>query len=696
MTDLASQFLADTGGVTPAQGGSAQPSLQGLAAQFMADAAAMPQAARQEAAPQQRSLGKEAARQVGLTARAGVSGVSALPAMLGDALNTGINYGIRGVNSVAGTTIPELQMPSQVVQQGLDAVLPQPENARERVVQDVASAMAGVAPSVAAGKAISAAATPTARAIGQALQTAPGMQIAAGAGAGAGSGMAREEGLGPGWQLGAALLGGTGGVLAGSGLTAAARAAGSKLAPSPTISPAAAASRAEAGVDRVIRDLGPQARQSFAGNADELTARVAQTIEQNPALDPAAAMRAQDFRTLGIDPTLGQVTRDPLQYAGEQNIRGVRGVGDALANRFNQQNTQLQQALNGLVGNPSDAFQAGNSIVGALRSIDDTMAGQVREAYAAARASAGKDLDVPLQGLAQDYAGVLKDFAEKIPGGVKNQFEELGLTAGTQRKTFSIENAERVLQVINANRSNDPATNVALDKLARGVKDAILSADDQGGVFAPARRLAAERFALQERVPALEASASNSINADDFVRKFVVGGKTDQVTAMAELLRKSAPGAFAEARDQLGGQLALKAFGENVAGDAPFKPAAFAQQMRAFGPAKLAGFYTPQELEQLNAIGRVGAYMNAFPAAAPVNTSNTASAIGSLLGAGVKKIPYVGGLVENAQNRMFVERALAARLAEAAQQAGGQPSATQRSLGALLLNSAPRTPSGNP
>jgi hypothetical protein len=57
--------------------------------------------------------------------------------------------------------------------------------------------------------------------------------------------------------------------------------------------------------------------------------------------------------------------------------------------------------------------------------------------------------------------------------------------------------------------------------------------------------------------------------------------------------------------------------------------------------------------------------MNAFPSSAPVNTSNTASALASIVGAGVKKIPYVGGLIDNMQNRTFVNKALAASLSNA-------------------------------
>ncbi|KVP11959.1 hypothetical protein WJ85_17150 [Burkholderia ubonensis] len=769
MTDLAAQFAADAGGT------SASAPI-GLAAQFLADTKAAPATAAPATPAPTRSTGAELARQAGLTARAGVTGITALPAMLGDALNAGYNNLIADpVNALYGkvagptlastitgqqpTLLPRLQPVSQSIQGIENAVgLPQPGNATERIVQDAASAMAGVSPSMAAGRFLAGstvpaatalgiqgaqgvqAGSPVARAIGASLQAMPGMQVVGSAGAGAGGGIARELGLGPGFQLGAALLGGAAGVGAGSLATAGVRALANRVMPAPAVTPAAAAARADAGVDRVIDELGPQARQSFApmenvqapepvpagpapapapnapqaapqptpsapssqpmptassqfGTFQPIKQRVAQAIMQNPDVDPAAAMRAQDFRDLGMQPTLGQITRDPNQFARELNIRGTP-TGSPLAIRFNQQNTQLQQALNGLIGTPSDAYAAGSAIRSSLQSIDDQMAQQVSDAYAAARASSGKNLDVPLTGVAQDYAQVLNDFGDKVPSGVRNNFDQLGLMGGTQRKTFTIENAENLLKVINANQSNDPATNLALGQLRGSVKNAILSADDQGGVYAPARQLAAQHFALQEQIPALEAAAADRVPADDFVRRFVINGKTDEVNGMAQLLQEHAPQAFQEARAQIGAQLAAKGFGQNVAGDAPFKPAGFAQQMQAFGPAKLAAFYTPDEINQLNAIGRVGSYMNAFPSSAPVNTSNTASAIGAMLAPGLKEIPMVGKLIDNVGNRMFVNRALAGRLSDATQ-AGGN-AAQQRAVGALLLNAAPRAPRRNP
>jgi hypothetical protein len=57
--------------------------------------------------------------------------------------------------------------------------------------------------------------------------------------------------------------------------------------------------------------------------------------------------------------------------------------------------------------------------------------------------------------------------------------------------------------------------------------------------------------------------------------------------------------------------------------------------------------------------------MNSYPSAHTVNTSGTGAALAQMLDAGVKRIPVVGGLLENAQNRMFVSKALSGLLSDA-------------------------------
>jgi len=84
----------------------------------------------------QRSTAQELGRQVGLTARAGITGLTAIPAMMADPVAAGINQ-------MMGRKV--MEMPSQGVQSVLTAVgLPTPEGGVERAVQAGTAAMAGV------------------------------------------------------------------------------------------------------------------------------------------------------------------------------------------------------------------------------------------------------------------------------------------------------------------------------------------------------------------------------------------------------------------------------------------------------------------------------------------------------------------------------------------------------------------------
>lgn len=84
----------------------------------------------------QRSLVEEAGRQLGLTARAGITGLAAVPAMLAEPVAAGVNL-------LAGKQV--MASPTQGLQNVLTAAgLPAPETGLERAVQTGTAAMAGI------------------------------------------------------------------------------------------------------------------------------------------------------------------------------------------------------------------------------------------------------------------------------------------------------------------------------------------------------------------------------------------------------------------------------------------------------------------------------------------------------------------------------------------------------------------------
>lgn len=182
-------------------------------------------------APQERGLGTELARQVGLTVRAGAKGAAGLVGLGADAIGGVANLGLAAYDKLRAPGITELVTGKKdsyrfpPTRQAIDNVLnsagvAQPENAQERVVQDIAEGMAGAGGAVRLGRALTNSAAPVAQNVGRVLSAGPGMQVAAGATSGGAQGITRESGGSGGAQVAAALLGGVAPQLAVAGLSA--------------------------------------------------------------------------------------------------------------------------------------------------------------------------------------------------------------------------------------------------------------------------------------------------------------------------------------------------------------------------------------------------------------------------------------------------------------------------------------------
>lgn len=298
---------------------------------------AAPAAQNATPAPQQ-SIAGELGRQFGIGTRAVATGVASIPNMVGDALNTAINYGIKGVNAahdsmVAPTMgelvtgrkpwIPYLGLPSEETQKLLTkAGLPQPQTAGERIKSSVISSMAGVAPSVALGNVLAKAPSAAVQAVGNGMAAMPGMQVAGAAGAGAGQSIAKENGVGPAGQIAAAL----GGALAGSAAPSLARAAGRAVAnvPRNIVNAAAPVVAPQRYVGQQLAEtLGPDART------------IAENIRNAPEYVP------------GSMPTAAQAGQHPVLVATEKSAANASPEFKmALAMREAENNAARWKALN--------------------------------------------------------------------------------------------------------------------------------------------------------------------------------------------------------------------------------------------------------------------------------------------------------------------------------------------------------------
>lgn len=424
----------------------------------------------------------------------------------------------------------------------------------------------------------------------------------------------------------------------------------------------------------------------------QLRQQAGEALKAGQKLDPAAALRKADFDRLQIPGTTGQITRDPMQYAKERNLRGIEGVGQELTDRFAQQNQLLSNRLADLgAGNALEADVAGSKLVNALQKYDEPKKQAVSAAYAAARDEAGRyaNVDVPGFSKAANDALDSKMLGRFLPTEVRDLVNDIS----SGKLPLNVNNLVQVDGVMSAaqraaQRRGDEAAAHAIGEVRTALNNA--GVDSNAGAqakaaFDAARGLARERFAAIDSNPALKAALEGA-DPDKFVRNHLLNGSTKQVNRLAQLLEAD-PEAHSVARSQIAGYLRDKAFGANVTGDKPFAQESYNKALKDLGTNKLSAFFTPDEVDQLKAIGRVGGYISSQPAGSAVNNSNTAGAAMNILSNLSGKVGSYPGLnllrdsVRTYSQEKFAQNALMGQLPK--QAAELPPEAKNRLLSLL-------------
>jgi len=411
----------------------------------------------------------------------------------------------------------------------------------------------------------------------------------------------------------------------------------------------------DAAVQRLLQSQGLRAEDAPRVILDSVRNQIAAAVQSGGRLDPAMALRKAQAEAIGLTGdaalTAGQMTRNPMQWAREKNLSGIifdtpQGPQNPLATRFAAQNQRLQGVFDDMgAGRAVDRVADGELALGTLQAANKTADDNVRAAYAAFEQATGRRLEIPLQGLAQDYAETLRRFGKNIPGAVRSAFEELGLMGGTQRRLLTLEGAEDLIKnVINV---NDPGpinkpVHRALGELRAAIERAITSGADNAAsgsgaeaamLAKEARSTAAGVFQSRRDIPALKAAADD-MAPDSFFQRFLLNrsAPTREVEGMASILRQN-PEAWQQVRAQVAAYLKQAAFGNNKAGDKTVAAERFATALSSIGPQKLAIVFSPEEVVRLNIAAKVAAELESVPAGGKgaLNSSGTAAGVFNLL-----------------------------------------------------------------
>lgn len=631
----------------------------------------------------------DVASQAGLALRSAVKGGAAIPAMLADAVTGPLNFAQdkligpgRGIR---------FQQALPALDRALTAAgLPEPDTPTQRIVSKGVELGTGAGAAAKGAGWLAKGASGVARDVLTRLAANPETQVAAGIGSGLAGQQSVESGGGAGSQFVSSLLGGLGGAGIAGGIKSAAGALAQRNAPQ--LQPVEIERRITAILERQGIDpasITPAMKQA-------LMADVQKALKLPGGLNEQAVARLADYRRLGLTPTRGRVTLDPFDVTQEQNamrVAAATGARDAKLPAIAQDNNRGLLTAMDEMQPINDRVLLGERAMGPIMARDAAMKANVDSLYSAARDTSGRSL--PLEGgtftrmanealdqanvgsfLPPDIARKMNDIATgKYPLTV-DVAEQLKTSIGNLQRNSADGNVRTALGIVRraldeAPLQNDRLWNPGNVPAVPGMVPPSTAAAGRESVeaFNAARSAARERFGWQQATPAVQRTLEGAA-PDAFIQREVISrsaAASDVARLAAELAGN--PQATQAVRSGIVQHLKDAAIGKgNDAQTANFSGRQWLSALSEIGDQKMRAFFSPAEVEQLKAIGRVGATETFQPRGSAVNNSNTAAGMAGLLqglsknlGPLINKIPGGQSLVSPAMDNLtlsFTERGL--------------------------------------
>lgn len=624
-----------------------------------------------------RAISQSIPRQIGLAARYAAEGLPALADLVWEpARQLAVNPALRAAG------LPQLGSMAQAGKGLADVLgLPSPETADERVVGDasrlVASTIGGAGAARGILGAMGASTAPTAgRGVLEALAANPGTQAAAAAGSGLAGGSVREAGGGDLAQFGASLAGGLGGAAAAQGASAAGGAISRALRPR-DIDATLSATLERQGIDWSA--LGESVRKQLREDAKK-------AIYSGQPLDGPALQRLAQYRQIGATPLLGDITQDARLVTLQRNLAKQQANmstvfgGDDLAGLTNQNAQRVLSVLDGATKSNLDEGGTARGIIGVIQSRDASRKAMEDVLYREARAAAGRDIPLDRGAFVQQAFGNLAQqnktaFLPDDIGNLLNQISKGTVTVGGKEypvpfdvntidtlKT-TLATASRgakdgnvraaIAAVRDALENAQPALSPSKTTFGGGqvvtqAQGAAMQAADEApaaamALFDRARAAARERRTWGESAPFIKAALDDA-DPEKFVQQHVIAGRVDDLQKMAGEL-KNAPALREAVRKQMVDYIMRRGSADSSL--TTFSSKGMQDGFRQLGRRRMEVFFSPDEIQQIEAAIGVARSLQSQPVGSAVNNSNT----GAMLAARVSELltratglPIVGPL----------------------------------------------------
>ena len=417
-------------------------------------------------------------------------------------------------------------------------------------------------------------------------------------------------------------------------------------------------------IDEAMTRATPELRQELARlNPDEINVEVL-----NRHLDA-------DTLPIPIKLSEGQATRSPQLFSEEMNSRGKNSQ---LANRYNEQNKQLVENIDAIKEKASpnvygtNVVENGQSLIDAYLDIDKARLANIDAKYQALRDAAGGQFPIDGVAFADNALNSLKKNlkTEFLPDSIMRQVNAFKRGEPMTFEQFEAMRTNLAAEMRKADRAGDGNAEFALGKVREALEDLPLAGETKElKVLADEARAAAkERFDTLGSDKAYKAAINGKVAPDDFIQKFVVNGKKNDIDTMVSHL-----GADSQAREVMAAGIVnwLKSkAGISADGQGAFSQKGFNKALESIDP-KILNIVGPEVNQQLKALGNTARNIQERPVGGYVNESNTlvgaiaekaksGAEIGlNFLGGGVVPVGTIArGTIHNVKEAQKVKKAL--------------------------------------
>jgi hypothetical protein len=323
----------------------------------------------------------------------------------------------------------------------------------------------------------------------------------------------------------------------------------------------------------------------------------------------------------------GQATRSPQLFSQEMNNRGKNSE---LANRYNQQNRQLVENIDAIKEKASpnvygtNVVENGQSLIDAYLDIDKARKANIESKYLALKEAAGGQFPIDGVAFANNALNSLKTNlkTEFLPDSIMRQVNAFKRGEPMTFEQFEAMRTNLASEMRKADRAGDGNAEFALGKVREALEDLPLTGESKQlkSLADEARSAAKERFDTLDSDKAYKAAVNGKVQPDDFINKFVVNGKKNDIDTMVAHL-----GVDSQAREVMAAGIVnwLKSkSGISADGQGTFSQKGYNKALESIDP-KILAIVGPEVNKQLKALGNTARNIQERPVGGFVNESNT-------------------------------------------------------------------------